>query len=156
MRERDPRGNVGGEDETSRPDALTLRCLQCKDQVVDEAGLVEATERDRLRCLVDGDVEAARGFHADDFQRITPTGQALSQEEYLNLVDSRHLVYIAWRPAAIVVRMYGDVAVLRYQASIQGSFGGELFPRMRTWHTDIYERRDGRWQVVWSQATEFG
>ena len=23
----------------------------------------------------------------------------------------------------------------------------------RFWHTDIYELRDGRWQVVWSQAT---
>ena len=27
---------------------------------------------------------------------------------------------------------------------------GELW---QYWHTDGYERRDGRWQVVWSQAT---
>jgi hypothetical protein len=24
---------------------------------------------------------------------------------------------------------------------------------MICWHTDCYRRRDGRWQVVWSQAT---
>ena len=24
---------------------------------------------------------------------------------------------------------------------------------MAHWHTDLYERRDGRWQVVWSHAT---
>jgi hypothetical protein len=22
------------------------------------------------------------------------------------------------------------------------------------WHTDYYEREDGRWRVIWSQATE--
>ena len=22
------------------------------------------------------------------------------------------------------------------------------------WHTDVYERRNGAWQVVWSQATQ--
>jgi hypothetical protein len=25
---------------------------------------------------------------------------------------------------------------------------------LHCWHTDSYEQRDGRWQVVWSQATE--
>ena len=24
----------------------------------------------------------------------------------------------------------------------------------RYWHTDYYERRDDRWQVIWSHATE--
>jgi hypothetical protein len=27
---------------------------------------------------------------------------------------------------------------------------------LHAWHTDVYERRDGRWQVVWSQATTIG
>ena len=30
---------------------------------------------------------------------------------------------------------------------------GNHIPRQRYWHTDLYERREGRWQVVWSQAT---
>jgi hypothetical protein len=24
------------------------------------------------------------------------------------------------------------------------------------WHTDLYERRSGRWMLVWSQATPVG
>jgi hypothetical protein len=31
---------------------------------------------------------------------------------------------------------------------------GNHGPRRRYCRTDLYERRDGRWQVVWPQATE--
>jgi hypothetical protein len=41
------------------------------------------------------------------------------------------------------------------------ALGGHNFPRkrqgaiaMRDWHTDTYEKQSGRWQVVWSQATQ--
>jgi len=30
---------------------------------------------------------------------------------------------------------------------------GSTTPRRSLWHTDLYERRGGRWQVVWSHAT---
>ncbi|MEO8246941.1 MAG: nuclear transport factor 2 family protein, partial [Chloroflexota bacterium] len=52
-----------------------------------------------------------------------------------------------------VVRILGpDAAVLRYRAAIVVAFagGGDAG---RFWHTDIYERREGGWQAVWSQAT---
>lgn len=121
---------------------------------MEEAAIVEAVERERLRLLVAGDVAAARELHADDFQLITPPGQAISREEYLGLIGSGQLSYSSWEPAEVTVRVYGDAAVLRYRAALEGSFGGEVLPSMRLWHTDLYERREGRWQVVWSQATE--
>jgi len=46
-----------------------------------------------------------------------------------------------------------DAAVIRYRSVIEGVVGGRPIPRGRYWHTDAYERRGGRWQVVWSQAT---
>jgi hypothetical protein len=30
---------------------------------------------------------------------------------------------------------------------------GQRTPLRSFWHTDVYEKRNGRWQVVWSQAT---
>jgi len=33
-------------------------------------------------------------------------------------------------------------------------FDGTRSRSGRYWHTDLYERRDGQWQVVWSHATE--
>jgi hypothetical protein len=45
-------------------------------------------------------------------------------------------------------------AAVRYCAEIEAIFDGTTTRRGRYWHTDLYEHRDGRWQVVWSQATE--
>jgi len=110
-------------------------------------------ERDRLRALVRGDIDRAREMHADDFQLVNPAGETLSKEEYLALVADGGLKYIVWEPGEIAVRVSGDAAVMRYQAVIEGVRDGHPFPRARYWHTDSYERRAGRWQVVWSQAT---
>ncbi len=111
-------------------------------------------ERERLRALVEADGDRAARLHADDFQLITPSGRALSKEEYLERVRSGDIDYALWEAGEIVVRSYGAVAVLRYPSEIAFTVGGARTPRRRYWHTDLYERRDGRWQVVWSQATE--
>jgi hypothetical protein len=111
------------------------------------------TERTRLRALVSGDLDTARKLHADHFQLITPSGRALSREEYLGEIGSGQLKYLAWEPAHIEVHLYGDAAVIRYQADLEVVAAGRHIPLSRHWHTDSYEWRDGRWQVVWSQAT---
>lgn len=124
-------------------------------------GVEEATgsdlaqvERDRLRALVEADVDRAARLHADDFQLITPSGRVLSKAEYLEAVRSGDIDYAVWDAGEISVRSYGDVAVIRYPSEIAFTVGGARTPRRRYWHTDLYERRDGRWQIVWSQATE--
>ena len=48
---------------------------------------------------------------------------------------------------------FGD-AVIRYQSRLEIIVGGNKAPLKRYWHTDTYEKQSGRWQVVWSQATE--
>jgi len=97
---------------------------------------------------VAGDVEEVSALHADDFELITPKGGALTKGEYLDAVSTGDIHYVRWEPAEIEVRLYGTAAVLRYQAEME--MPGFV---ARLWHTDLYERRDGRWQIVWSQAT---
>ncbi len=124
-----------------------------------EAEHLRATERARLRALVEANMDVARPLHADDFQLITPSGVALSKEEYLGHIASGHFDYRVWEPDVIAVRVQGKMALLRYQAHLDIIVGGytgplgPLEPPGRYWHTDSYEQRDGRWQVVWSQAT---
>jgi len=55
---------------------------------VTEADLLRATERNRLRALVEADMETAYQLHADDFQLINPAGGALSKEQYLGGIAS--------------------------------------------------------------------
>jgi len=117
-----------------------------------EADLIRTTERERLRSLVQGNMEVADQLHADDFQLINPGGGSLSKEQYLGGIASGQLKYLVFEPEAIEVRAYGDAAVIRYQSHIQILVAGTL-DGGRFWHTDSYEKRDGRWQAVWSQAT---
>lgn len=120
-----------------------------------ESDLIRATERDRLRALVRGDVDVARQLHADDFQLINPRGESLSREQYLGGIESGQLDYLVWEPeSSIDVRVHGEAAVIRYQSKLEIVVQGQKVPLQRYWHTDSYEKRNGRWQVVWSQATQ--
>ena len=115
---------------------------------------LRAIERERLRALVNADIEAARRLHAEDFQLINPLGGALSRADYLGAIESGELKYLTWEPGNIEVKLYTDAAVIRYQAELRVKVKAiPDAPTGRFWHTDVYERRDGAWQVVWSQAT---
>jgi hypothetical protein len=97
-------------------------------------------------------MEVAHQLHADDYQLINPGGRPFSKEQYLGGLASGQLKYLVWEPDAMEARAYGGAAVVRYQCQIQILFAGALHSG-RFWHTDLYEKRDGRWQAVWSQAT---
>jgi predicted ester cyclase len=119
-----------------------------------EADAIRATERERLRALVAADLAVARRLHADDFQLINPAGAALTKEQYLEGVASGEIDYRVFEPdSALDVRLYGAVALVRYRSRVEIVVGGRLVPLRRYWHTDSYEKRDGRWQSVWSQCT---
>jgi hypothetical protein len=124
--------------------------------MTDEADAIRRIERARLAALVAGDVTEARMHHAPDFQLITPIGAVFSRDEYMDAVGSGHLRYLAWEPEDIAVRLHGDVAVIRYRARIEVVFGRQKVPPGECWHTDTYERRNGHWMAVWSQATAIG
>jgi hypothetical protein len=123
-------------------------------------------ERTRLRALVDADIETAEPLHADDYQLVTPNGSDLTKDDYLGAIGSGQLRYRVFEAVSDIKVLSdgeaggegeadgngegnGPLAVLRYQARI--SFDDR--PGLLCWHTDCYRRRDGRWQVVWSQAT---
>jgi hypothetical protein len=120
-----------------------------------QAELIRASELDRLRALVEGDLDRARELHAEDFQLISPSGRELSKDQYLGAVASGELNYLAWDAGPIAVRLYAEnvAAVIRYRSELEIVDNGNHVPRQPHWHTDLYEQRDGRWQVIWSHAT---
>ena len=118
-----------------------------------DAELLRSTERERLRALVTGDVERAKQLHTEDFQLINPLGGALSKEQYLGGIGCGQIRYLYWEPESIAVRLYGDVAALRYRSQLEIVVQGRHIPRQRYWHTDLYERHGAQWQAVWSHAT---
>jgi ketosteroid isomerase-like protein len=129
--------------------ALSVTNVKAEDQ----ADQLRAIELDRLRSLVAADLAIAKRLHADDFQLVNPRGGTLSKDQYLSDIASGALDYLEWTPEEIQVRLHGDSAVIRYRAHMKVSVRGSPGRAVTTWHTDLYEKRNGQWQVVWSQAT---
>jgi hypothetical protein len=95
-----------------------------------DAEIVRAMERERTRALVRGEVEVARELHADDYEFVTPLGVVLSKDQYLGAVAAGDLQYLAWDvESPIKVRMYSEVALIRYQADIEIVVQGRGYPR---------------------------
>ena len=118
------------------------------------ADALRAVERSRLRALVDADLDAAQPLHAIDFQLITPRGRCMTREQYFDAIRAGFIRYLAWEPGPIDVRVHDAVALIRYRARLQFAPVENPQAAFECWHTDTYEQRDGRWQVVWSQATK--
>jgi hypothetical protein len=119
-----------------------------------DADLIRQIERQRLRSLVDVDLSTARRLHSDDFQLINPAGAPLTKQEYLGALESGQLDYVAWEAGDITVKLYGNVAVIRYRDSrFDVNSGSTVVHRGPMYHTNLYERRGGQWQIVWSQAS---
>jgi len=118
-----------------------------KAETATTADVVRGTEQQRLRALLGHDYDVAQKLHADDFELVNPLGETVSKEAYIDSGDA--FAYTVWKPISpIRVRVHGDSAVIRYESDLEihGSRG-------HYWHTDLYEKRDGQWQIVWSQAT---
>jgi hypothetical protein len=119
-----------------------------------EADALRQLERERLRALVEADVQRARELHAQQFQLVNPRGETLTRDDYLGAVESGRLDYLLWEPVSdIAVRLHGDAAVIRYRSRLEIVVDGQRVPEAQYWHTDSYEKHAGQWQVVWSQAT---
>ena len=91
-----------------------------------EADAVRSVAHERISALVTGNMEVARQLHAEDFQLVTPLGAVFSKEEYLGAVAAGHLHYLAMElDSPIDVRMYDDVALIRYRSQIEIEVQGQ-------------------------------
>ena len=118
-----------------------------------QADRLRAIEQKRTQALVDADTATARKLMADDYQGINPAGAPLSREELLSSVKAGVLDFLVEEPASpISVRLHGNAAVLRYQRKFDLVIAGTRLTH-KAWSTELYERRHGRWQIVWEQTT---
>ena len=123
--------------------------------MTDDVAEVLGLEQSRLRSLVERDMVVAERIHAADYELITPAGHTRTKTSYLDDVASKRLEYLAFeRTSSVAVRATPELIVLRYVARIRLSVGVADEVELSAWHTDHYEKRDGKWAVVWSQATE--
>jgi Domain of unknown function (DUF4440) len=116
------------------------------------ADQVRTAERTLLRAAVDGDTHTAGALLAPDLQLIDVTGTPETRADYLANIGGG-VDFVTLKPIKpISVRVYGDNAVARVELRFKVVAHGQTLQH-EGWTTDLFELRDGRWKVVWSQST---
>ena len=109
---------------------------------------VERAERDWMDAAFRKDLAACERYLAAEFTMVTSRGSLTDRAQWLtNLRDNSRRSEPPQFPD-MVVRVYGDAAVVTARALNPGAtFAGQAWSP-ENYITDVWVRRDGRWQVV--------
>jgi ketosteroid isomerase-like protein len=111
-------------------------------------------EREFTEAIIKNDPESIGRFVADDWIIVDPDGGIVDKARFLGVVKSGALTHEMMESEDARVRVYGDSAVLTALTTTKGKFMGQDF-NMRERATDVFVKRDGRWQCVVSHLTRF-
>ena len=109
-------------------------------------------ERQAKEASIRRDAEFSRRTLADDYVDITPLGQVHTKEDTISARKSGQLRYETINVSDMVVRIYGDTAVVTARADVKGHQLGEDFSGPYR-YTRVWVRHAGHWQAVSYQAT---
>jgi ketosteroid isomerase-like protein len=120
----------------------------------DEATIREIVdmERQAREASLHRDADFSQRTLADDYVAITPLGQVTTKQDTVSARKSGQLRYEAIDVTDMVVRVYGDTAVVTARADVKGHQLGEDFSGPYR-YTRVWVRRTGHWQAVSYQAT---
>jgi hypothetical protein len=109
-------------------------------------------ERQAKDATLHRDADFTQRTLADDYVAITPLGSVTTKADAVSARKSGQLRYEAMNVTDMVVRLYGDTAVVTARADVKGHQLGEDFSGPYR-YTRIWVRRNGHWQTVSYQAT---
>lgn len=109
-------------------------------------------ERQAKEASLRRDVDFSQRTLAEDYVAITPLGQVTTKQDTVSARKSAQLKYDTINVTDMVVRIYGDTAVVTARADVKGHQLGEDFSGPYR-YTRIWVRRTGHWQAVSYQAT---
>jgi ketosteroid isomerase-like protein len=111
-----------------------------------EAPAIEG-DRARFEAQTKGDVAALDKLLASDLTYVHSSGVLDSKESFLGAIKSGKTQYKSIVPEEVSARSFGDVAVVNGKATIDVAAGGkDIHVVLR--YTDVWVKRDGRWQMV--------
>ena len=119
---------------------------------------VEATitqlEREWVAAIVKKDTAALDRLLADDFNGTSPTAHLYTKEMAIKDLAAGTYVVDAMELDEISVNTYGDTAVAFTSQEEQSRFGGKDFSG-HYHYTDVWTKKDGRWQAVASHGSRY-
>ena len=110
-------------------------------------------EQDWGEATMKGDVAFVDRSEAEEYVYTDPNGQLSNKKDSLDAAKAGATKIVSFKIRDVKVHVYGDSAVLTGQTQLKGKDdnGTDISGDYR-W-TDVFIRREGRWQAVASQAT---
>ena len=109
--------------------------------------LLSKMEQDWAKALVNGDIAFTEGILADDYVGTLPEGRRVTRTQNLEELRSGAFKSESMIVEGIKVRVLGDTAVVTLDQSEKSQFQGKDISGRTMW-TDIYMKRNGKWQIV--------
>ena len=109
-------------------------------------------ERQSREASIHRDADFSQRTLAEDYVAISPLGQVTTKQDSLSARKNGQLRYDTIDVSDMVVRVYGDTAVVTARADVKGHQLGEDFSGPYR-YTRVWVRRTGHWQAVSYQAT---
>ena len=109
-------------------------------------------ERQAKDAAVHRDPTFSQRMLADDYLAITPLGQVITKADTVAARKSGQLRYDSIEISEVMVRVYGNTAVVTARAAVKGTDLGEEFDGSYRF-TRVWVRRSGRWLAASYQAT---
>lgn len=113
---------------------------------------IRKLEQQRIDAGLRKDVAALEATTADDYLQIDMNGNVRDKVTQMKRIASSEVTMESNTLDEVVVRVYGDTAVVTGRATAVGTIRGEPYPRIR--YTRVYVKRDGQWKVVLFQQTK--
>jgi ketosteroid isomerase-like protein len=104
--------------------------------------------------IVKNDLEGIGRLVADDWIIIDPNGEIVDRTRFFEVIKSGALTHEVMESDDFRVRVYGDSAVVTGITRTKGKFMGLEFSTQER-ATDVFVKRDGRWQCVLTHLTRF-
>ena len=130
--------------------ALTLTAAQPIDSPATTRELTEIVQR-LATAWKNGDCDAWSGFVAPEWSVTHINGAVITKAEAVRMCKAPEAVIDSLTSDNMSVRRYGDTAVVTGRTTATTAGPNRQTVSLR--FTDVFVRRDGRWQAVASQAT---
>ena len=111
-------------------------------------------ENEFAEAIVRNDLEGIGRLVADDWIIIEPDGGIVDRARFFEVIKSGALTHEMMESEDLRVRVYGDSAVVIGVTRTKGKFMGQEFSTQER-ATDVFVKRDGRWQCVLTHLTRF-
>ncbi len=113
----------------------------------DDLAAVTSLERQRFAAVVRADVATLGPWLAEDLSYCHSTGRCQTRQEFLDDIASGALRYRSIEVLETRPRAVGNTVVLNGRVALEVDLQGQP-NRLVLVYTDVYVRRDGRWQLA--------